>query len=87
MAERFQLQFGALAPPIEEQLRDQGLRLDLTPLSRQFLQQDADDVSRLYVRGLLTKAESDRVRNRLVKKIAKHLQPINPATEEPPSNA
>ncbi len=87
MPERFGLSLGALAPLICEQLREQGLRMDLEPLARQCLQQDADELSRLRVRGILTESESDRARRRLMKEIAKHVRPIKPTTEEPPSNA
>jgi hypothetical protein len=37
--------FGALSPPIDEQLRDQGLKLDMDPVHRCHLQRDADEVT------------------------------------------
>jgi len=37
--------FGALSPSIDEQLRDQDLKLDMDPLLRGHLQRDADEVA------------------------------------------
>lgn len=72
----FTLSMGALAPRIEEQLEEQSLRLDLPAIQRQLLQQDADEVSRLFIRGVLAKAEADKARNRIVKTIGKNLKPL-----------
>jgi hypothetical protein len=68
--------FGALSPPIEEQFRDQGLKLDMDPLQRAHLQRDADEVSRLRVRCVLTGAESDKARKRIFQIIKKQARPL-----------
>jgi hypothetical protein len=70
------ISFGALAPPIDEQLREQGFKLDLDPLARQHLQRDADEVSRLRVRGTLTESESDKARKRIFQIIKKQAKPL-----------
>lgn len=73
---RLSISFGALSFRIEEQLKAQGLRLDLDPLPRQHLQQDVDEVARLRVRGVLTEAESDRARKRIFQIIKKQVKPL-----------
>lgn len=68
--------FGAMSPRLEEQLKEQGLRLDLEPVQRGNLQQDIDEVTRLRVRGVLTEAESDRARKRIFQVIKKWVKPL-----------
>jgi len=68
--------FGALSPPIDEQLRQQGLKLDMEPLLRGHLQRDADEVTRLRVRCILTEAESDKARKRIFQIIKKQAKPL-----------
>ena len=70
------ISFGALSPPIGEQLRDQGFKLDLTPLSRELLQQDNDQVTRLFIRGILTESETSKARKRIFKIISKQAKPL-----------
>jgi hypothetical protein len=70
------ISFGALSPPIDEQLRGQGLRLDMDPLQRDHLQRDADAVTRLRVRCILTEAESDKARRRIFQIIKKQAKPL-----------
>jgi hypothetical protein len=77
MADRWSLSLGALSAPIEEQLKNQGLCIALPPRKRHCLQQDADQISQLYIRGLLTEAEARRAQKRLLKEICKHLEPIS----------
>lgn len=72
----FGVSFGALSATIDEQLRSQGSKLDMDPLQRAHLQRDADEVSRLRVRGVLTEGESDRARQRIWKVIVKHARPV-----------
>jgi hypothetical protein len=72
----FILQFGALCPPLEEQLRTQGLTLDLVPMSRHHLQRDIDEVTRLAIRGVITESERNRARKRLMQTIKNHLKPL-----------
>ena len=73
---RFTLGFGALYTPIDEQLRAQGLKLDMDPLQRAHLQRDADEVTRLRVRCILTEAESDKARKRILQIIKKQAIPL-----------
>ena len=61
---RVSIEFGALAPPLAEQLGIEADRLE-------HLQWSCDAVTRLAINGLLTEAEKDKVRMRLIKRIAK----------------
>lgn len=86
---RFQIEFGALAPPIEDQLRDQGLKLDMEPMARALLQRDTHEVTRLFVRGILTEAEAHKAKNRIlqiIKKQVRPLRPPQPTPTEPPTD-
>jgi hypothetical protein len=71
MTMKIDIEFGALSPRIEEQLRVQGMRLDMDPMQRQHLQRDVDEVSRLCVRGVISESEADRARARIMKAIKK----------------
>lgn len=63
MNSRISIELGALAPPLAEQLGLESTeRLD-------HLQKDADALTRLRVRGLLTERESTAASKRLVKRI------------------
>jgi hypothetical protein len=70
------IHFGALTPRIEEQLESQGLKLDMLPSQRQFLQKRVDDVCDLRIAGILTDRESTNARKRLLKIITKHAKPL-----------
>lgn len=70
------ISFGALSPPLDEQLRDQGLKLDMDETIRAHLQRDADEVARLRVRRVLTEAESDKARKRIFQIIKKQVKPL-----------
>jgi hypothetical protein len=72
----FSVSFGALSLPIDEQLRQQGLTLDMDPLLRCQLQRDADEVTRIRVRCILTEAESDKARKRILQIIKKQAKPL-----------
>ena len=61
----FELVFGALADPIEKQLRKQGLRL-VIPGNAQDL---ARSISLLSISGCLTTSEATKARQRLIKRI------------------
>ena len=76
MLGRLSVSFGALSPPIDEQLRQQGLKLDMDPLLRCHLQRDADEVTRLRVRCILSEAESDKARKRILRIIKKQAKPL-----------
>lgn len=73
MSQHVKINFGPLSPRIEEQLQSQGLKLDFEPLQ---LQRDVDEVGRLSGRGILTPAESARVRRRILKIIQTHTKPL-----------
>ena len=86
---RFHIEFGGVAPPIEDQLRDQGLQLDMIPLSRHQLQRDTHEVTRLFVRGILTETEAHKARNRILQIIKKQVRPLRqtqPTPKEPPTD-
>ena len=68
--------FGATAPPIDEQLRSQGYKLDIEPLDRGYLQRDADEVTRLADRSVLTQPEQARARCRLLQIIREQAKPL-----------
>ena len=55
--------FGAIAPKLSEQIKG------LDPL----FERDADDISRLYVRGLLSESTARKARERLIRKIQKSM--------------
>ena len=81
------IQFGGLCPPIDEQLRDQALRLDMQPLARHMLQRDANEVTRLFVRGILTESEAHKARKRIMQIIKKQAAPLTTTpTPEPPTD-
>lgn len=76
MTDPIRISFGADSPPIEEQLREQGQTLDMNPLHRHLLQRDADEVARLRGRCILTEAESDKARKRILQIIKKQAKPL-----------
>lgn len=59
---KISVQFGAFAPPLREQVGVRGIQATR-------LQRDADAITRLAVRGLLSDAETGRARRRLMKRI------------------
>lgn len=62
---KFVFKFGALAPSLADQLKADDRQSEiLAPY-----QKDADAITRLSVRGLLSEAEIYRARTRLVQKI------------------
>lgn len=65
---RWSLTFGATAPCISEQLKRQGLK----PSGRhtdETVDRCADMITDLYMRGILTEAETRRARDRLASQI------------------
>ena len=74
--QNIRISLGALSPSIDEQLRDQGFKLNMDPLQRAYLQRDADEVTRLRVRCILTEAESDKARKRIFQIIEKQAKPL-----------
>ncbi len=68
--------FGTLAQRLVDQLRDQGLQLNMTPLSRSLLQRDLDEVSRLLSRDVITREEATTARARIFKRIQRSVKPL-----------
>lgn len=60
------ISFGALCPPLADQLPAGTIPAE----TLDHLQRDADAITRLAVRGLLTDAQIHAARSKLVKKIA-----------------
>lgn len=62
------VRIGALAPPLAEQMKEQGVVL--VP-GEQFmaLQEDVDALNRLYVRGILPETPATQTRRKLMKTI------------------
>jgi hypothetical protein len=81
--QQFTLSFGALAQPVEDQLRGQGLRLNMTPLNRNLLQRDIDEVSRLLFREVITRAQASSARSRIFKRIQRHVKPLEDDALQP----
>lgn len=65
------LEFGALAEPPTWQLARQGFTLT----DGEAIDRDADDIARLYVRLLLTEAETTKAWKRLRSSIARSARP------------
>jgi hypothetical protein len=65
------LEFGALAEPPTQQLERQGFSLP----NGAFLDMDAAAIARLYVRGLMTEAETTKAWKRLRSSIARLARP------------
>lgn len=70
----FTLSLGALAPSIADQLEQIGYRV--TPYQAKHVQKDVDALNRLKVRGVLSDGEAKRACTRLMKMIAKWMEPI-----------
>ena len=64
---KLNIEFGAMAPLLETQLGHQGLKVLSGPLNH--LQKDADALSRLSARGVLSDGETRSARRRLMKAI------------------
>lgn len=65
MSKEIGLRMGAIAPPIEQQLKEQGFTLK----NPQIYQDQADRISHLNVGGILTDGEARKARQRLFNKI------------------
>lgn len=72
MPEMIELELGALAPKISSQMKRQGFRINGKDLFQ--LQQDANAIVRLHIRGLLNDSETQRSRNRLFAKVKKAIK-------------
>ena len=75
---RYEIMFGALADPISEELRRQGLRASKVNIA--YWQRDAKAISRLSIRGLLTDDERGRARKRLLQRILANCAAVGQST-------
>lgn len=65
------LRFGALSPPVSDQMAEQGHHLPTEIVDA--IQKDVDAITRLYLRGHLTGAEVRKARRRVIDQIAGEL--------------
>lgn len=75
MSVSYGLTFGALADPIEVQLRRQGHTLGSKDATHR-IQRWADEITSLGIHQLFTGAERDRARKRLMKEIKSLVRPL-----------
>ena len=66
---KVQIHFGALSLPIVDQLLEQGV--SVIPGDINHFQTDANAITRLVLRGLISEAQARTARGKLIKKIAK----------------
>jgi hypothetical protein len=64
---------GALAAPIADQLRAAGYEFDARRIV--LAQEDANAVTMLFVRGVLSKADASHGWDRIARRVAKHVTP------------
>lgn len=67
------LSFGAMSPPIEQQLQEQGLTLSM---SAPKYERAADAIVFLRIHGYLTESTVNSARKKLIKEIAKEVRRI-----------
>lgn len=67
MSDTFGIHFGALAPPLREQMKEQGVPIDDN--AAEHLERDIDAVNRLRVRGLLPDSQAHKVHQKIMRKI------------------
>lgn len=72
---QLEIQMGAMTPLLSNQLRLQMAVIEDRDLVAH-LQRDADAITRLLVRGLITAKSADTARKRLVRKICKEASPL-----------
>lgn len=70
---RLTLSFGAISPPIEQQLQEKGLTLGM---SAPKFQRAVDSIVFLWLHSYLTKAQVDSARKKLMKEIAKEAKDL-----------
>lgn len=72
-AQELRLRFGAMTPKLRDQIADAGFMAFYGDVAE--WQVDADAISRLMIRGLLTDSETAAARKRLLKIIAGGIAP------------
>lgn len=70
------IRFGALSPPLHEQINEQFNNINVTAEQLEKEQKFAHAISLLNVHSLLTERETESARKRLMKKIVKTLDSI-----------
>lgn len=75
MEKILRLSMGAMSAPISKQLTEQGFKFDKKKVGA--YEQQADAITRLHINGILAPSESNKCRDRLHKKIIKHLSDSN----------
>ncbi len=65
--------FGALAPKLREQLRDANMKYERA--DTELWQRDADEITRLSIRGLLSDSVTRETRHKLLKQILAGVEP------------
>lgn len=66
--------FGALAPKVAGQLKKQ--KLTAAPLDIERAQANADAVTRLLIRGVLSDSEARKARQRILKRLLANVKPM-----------
>lgn len=74
--QKIYINFIADSPRIEEQLKNQGLKLDMDTLNRQHLQRDIDEINRLQGRQILTDTEAGNAFKCISRIIKLHAKPL-----------
>jgi hypothetical protein len=72
---QFGITFGALAPPLSEQLAEQGFTARKASIKR--WQDFADYITRLSIAGFLSEVETHRARSRLIKRMGHETEKID----------
>ncbi len=70
----FELEFGSTAKPLVEQLKNKGVQFDERSEFISQFQRDADGITYLMARGLLTFDQRDQARKKLMDKIREYLE-------------
>jgi hypothetical protein len=72
MSETLKLRFGAMAPLLKDQLKEQ--KFSVCEEEIKHFQKDADALIRLKVRGIIPAGEVEKATKRLIKKIREHIE-------------
>ena len=68
---RVSIAFGAMADPLKDQLRQQGLHMNAGKCGH--FQRDMDAINRLLIRGMASDSEGTKIRRRLLKSILEEI--------------
>lgn len=79
---KFAISFGALSERIEEQLKEQGLYLQMEPYRRQVLQKHADQVTDLKIQEILSEREATNARRRILRRMRDNVKPLEALARE-----